>query len=199
MAPSASHGKTLPAITTRTSAIGQHDGRVERRRPASPGRWPGRRRRRPPAGCTSVRPSPRPTRQTRPATIAPPPAAATGRPKKRVVGDEHQPGDRGVQRTHPGDRDRGLGLALGAGEHDRAGDQRGGDRRPRRPRRAASRAGSAARPRRAPSAGPAAAERGTASGGRLPGLQVVLDDVGHRLDDVVVDPRRLRRRRRRRR
>ena len=35
------------------------------------------------------------------------------------------------------------------------------------------------------------AQGGTTRGRGLPGLEVVLDDVGHRLDDVVVDPRRL--------
>ena len=49
------------------------------------------------------------------------------RAEERVVGHEHQAGDRGVQRAHPGHGDRGLGLVLGAGEDDRAGDQRGGD------------------------------------------------------------------------
>ena len=38
---------------------------------------------------------------------------------------------------------------------------------------------------------PAADEGGTPSGGGLPRLEVALDDVGHRLDHVVVHPRRL--------
>ncbi len=84
MTPSASHGKTLPAITTSTSAMvsttaGSNSAAcmtspVARKiAPTTTG------------GMTSARPSPSPTRQISPAAIAPPPAAATGRPKKRVA------------------------------------------------------------------------------------------------------------------
>ena len=48
---------------------------------------------------------------------------------------------------------------------------------------------SASAPR--PRSRPPAAECGTTTGGGLPRLELVLDDVGHRLDDVVIDARGL--------
>ena len=79
-------------------------------------------------GITRVRPSPRPIRQTsaddQRARRRPRPAgsrsAGSSWANMTAAGD-------GVAAAHPGDGDRGLGLALRAGQHDRAGDQRDGD------------------------------------------------------------------------
>ncbi len=112
-----------------------------------------------------------------------------GHAEQRPVGSEHDAGDRGVRRSHPGHGHRGLGLALRAGEDDGAGDQAGGHER-RRDRRQQP-ALDQQRDRAEAEQQGGSDQGGTTPGGRLPRLEVALDDVGHRLDDVVVDPRRL--------
>ena len=82
VAPSASHGKTLPATTTSDERGGEDDRRVDGRTPRhQAGRAGGRRRPRP-AAAAATRPSDRPRAATSPATRAPPPAAATGVPRR---------------------------------------------------------------------------------------------------------------------
>jgi hypothetical protein len=118
-------------------------------------------------------------------------SARDGQPEERVVtGHRHQAGDRGVRRGQPGDRDGGLGLAPDAGERDRDDGQRDrddgrGHRRGRRPALEEQRGGSQAH-READQA-----QRGAPPRGWVPRREVVLDDVGHGLDHVVVGARRL--------
>ena len=102
---------------------------------------------------------------------------------------QHQPGQAGVDAAHPGHDDRGLGLVLGAREDDRAGDQR---HRDDGGRDAGEEGGVLDQQRHGAERHqqPGRDEGGTPAGRRRPRLQVALDDVGHRLDDVVVDPRR---------
>ena len=98
----------------------------------------------------------------------------------------HQTGDGGVPAAHPGDGHRGVRLVLAAGQHDRPDDQRQGDQRgghdgdrrlvlDQQGERAEAHQQAGGREGRTP-----------ARLGR-PRLEVALDHVGHRLDDVVVD------------
>ena len=111
-------------------------------------------------------------------------------PARQGAGGEQQPGHAGVQRGEEGHDHARLGLLLGPGQDDpahdeEAGDHRGGDAAeqalaPQQQRERTEAEQDAAR-----------AQRRTPSGRGLPRLELVLHHVGHRLDDVVVDARRL--------
>ena len=124
------------------------------------------------------------------------PVGERPRPRGELAGGEQQPGHRGVEGGEQGDRDRSLRLVLAAGQHDAADDQQGrddggGHAAEHALAREQQRQGAQAEQEAA------GAQCRTTSGRGLPRLQLVLHDVGHRLDDVVVDAggprRRLRR------
>ena len=186
-------GRRCPASTTATRAtVSTHRGRTSKPSMTSP-RHGEHRAGDHRAGWPACGPRRgRPRRPGRPGRRRHRAAAASGRPNSPVSPDQRasiRPADRGVARAHPGHGDGRLGLALGAREHDRAGDQASGD----------GDRGDAGEQRGALQVEGDGAEgdqqagrdqRRTTTVGRLPGLEVALDDVGHRLDDVVVDPRR---------
>ena len=131
--PSASHGKTLPARTTRTrvvvSSTAASTSKLRRTSPLARAIAPTTA-----GGIVRTRPSPRPTTRDQPGDQGARPGAGQGGPEERLAVPErqHQRAERGVARAHPGDRDGGLRLALRAGEDDRTRDQR--SPRPRRRR-----------------------------------------------------------------
>jgi hypothetical protein len=190
VAPSASHGKTLPARTTNA----RDGGEQRRRRDAVGGRAQvetDRERQRAHDHGREDEGAPR-AEADQADHAGHERAGAGGRERVgeplRGAGGEHHAGDRGIAGTQPSHADARLGLALGPGEHDRAGaqhqrDQRGGHR---------GQVGAALHQQGRGTEGEEQArrhERRTASGGGAPRLEVVLDDVGHRLDHVVVDAR----------
>ena len=111
-------------------------------------------------------------------------------PRRQVAGSKQQSGHGGVEGGQQRHGDAGLGLALRRGEYDATDDQQGGDHgcgdsaeqalALEEQRQGAEAEQDAAR-----------AQRRTTPGCRLPRLELVLHDIGHRLDDVVVDARRL--------
>ena len=111
-------------------------------------------------------------------------------PGRQVTGREQEPGDRGVERGEQRHDDPGLGLALRAGQHDAADDEESRDHgRGDATQHALAQQEEGQRAEAEQDA--ARAQRRTPSCRRLPRLELVLDDVGHRLDDVVVDTRGL--------
>ena len=140
-----------------------HGDQARRRGRRARRRGAGRRRRRRPAASSR-----RAGRRAR---------AGARRPRRRAAASS--------ETTTPA-----SGSLLGAGQHDAADDEQAGDHR----------GGDAAehalalqqQGERAEAEQDAArAQRRTPSCRRLPRLELVLDDVGHRLDDVVVDARGL--------
>ena len=101
-----------------------------------------------------------------------------------------EPATDGVHHAAPGEGERRLVLPLDPGQHQRGGEQDEG-------RDAGGGTGDHVGPLEGEGQGAQTEQQGrrrqcgASTRGRFPGTHVVLDGVGHRLDDVVVDPRRL--------
>ena len=121
VAPSASHGNTLPASTTTASAVvsttaGSNVGRPHHQPGGQEDRAHHDRREQQGAALAQAD-----QRETSPATQRPAAGRRHRQPEEvgRPAGPASGPATAAYTRAHPGHRDRGLGLALGAREHDR--------------------------------------------------------------------------------